>query len=351
VKISLDAFGGDFAPDVNIRGTLEFLKESSADVILTGPQDKLKQLIDKSHERQLQSRIQIVDAPEIIDMAEKASSNLRNKKTSSMYKCVDLVVQKEADACISAGSSAAMMALSLLLLKRLKDVERPALVTPIPTRKDPCFALDMGANVDCKPIHLVHFALMGHAYAQAIRGIEKPRIGLISNGEEETKGNELTRETHAILKTIPRINYGGYCEGRDIFTGEWDVVVCDGFVGNVILKTAEGLAETLMELLKESFSSKLTGKIGYLLAKSSLKPLKKKLDYAEYGAAPLLGIGGISLISHGRSSAHAIKNALHAAEKTAKEGLVERLNAALDLTHLSQTQTQPQTQATTTGVN
>jgi phosphate acyltransferase len=325
VKIALDAFGGDSAPDVNIRGALDFLNESQAEVILTGSAEKLKSMIGaRAHQR-----LSVIDAPDIIDMAEKPSAQLRNRKDSSMYKCIDLAVKNEADACISAGSSGCMMALSLLLMKRLKNVERPALVTPFPTLKEPTYCLDMGANVDCKPIHLVHFALMGHAYVSAMKAIAHPRIGLISNGEEEGKGNDLTRATHDILKTVKDINYAGYCEGRDIFTGEFDVVVCDGFVGNVILKTSEGLAEALMELLKQNFSATLRGKLGYLLARKALKPLKKKLDYAEYGAAPLLGIGGVSLISHGRSNALAIKNALHAAEKNVKEGLVSRLNEAL----------------------
>lgn len=325
MKISLDAFGGDYAPDVNIGGALEFLKESQAEVVLTGDEKQIKARLKKSH-----PRLTIHHAPDVIDMAEKASAQLRNKKDSSMYKCVELVANGEAQACLSAGSSASFMALSVLLLKRLHQVERPALVTPLPTLKAPTYCLDMGANVDCKPVHLVHFALMGHAYAQVIKGIAKPRIGLISNGEEESKGNELTRETHLLLKGISEINYAGYCEGRDIFTGEYDVIVCDGFVGNVILKTAEGLGEAIIHLLKESFSSSLAGKIGYLISRRALKPLKKKLDYAEYGAAPLLGVGGVSLICHGRSNATAIKNALHMAEKSAEEKLVTRLNEALN---------------------
>jgi phosphate acyltransferase len=326
VKISLDAFGGDLAPEVNIRGALDFVNESQAEVILTGPEDRIKSLLGKGH-----SRIHVSHAPDLIDMAEKASAQLRNRKNSSMYRSVELAVQGESQACISAGSSGAFMALSVLLMKRIKEVERPALITPVPTLQDPCYCLDMGANVDCKPVHLVHFALMGHAYAQVLKGIQQPRIGLMSNGEEEGKGNELTRETHELLKHIRGINYAGYCEGRDIFSGEFDVIVCDGFVGNVILKTAEGLGEAIMELLRQSFSSSMRGKLGYLMAKKSLKPLKKKLDYAEYGAAPLLGVRGISMICHGRSSALAIKNALHAAERNHQEKLVDRLNEALDL--------------------
>lgn len=325
MKISLDAFGGDYAPEVNIRGALDFVAESESEVVLVGPQGKLKELLNKSH-----PKISILDAPEIIPMAEKASAQLRNRKNSSMYKCVELVASKEADACISAGSSGAFMALSLLLLKRIHEVERPALITPFPTLKDKTtYCLDMGANVDCKPIHLVHFALMGHAYAQTDT-LRQPRVGLMSNGEEEGKGNDLTRQTHEILKTVERLNYAGYCEGRDIFSGNYDVIVCDGFVGNVILKTAEGLGEAIVELLKEGFSSSLQGKLGYLLSKGSLKPLKKKLDYSEYGAAPLLGVGGLSMICHGRSTASAIKNALHVTEEHIKDRLVERLHEALD---------------------
>ncbi len=331
MKIAIDAFGGDHAPLVNIDGVLDFIKESKAHVILTGPADKLKNLVPAHLHAQPNSQISIVDAPELVGMEEKASSSLRHRKDTSMYKAIELVKEGKADACLSAGSSAAFMALSVLLLGRVGDIERPALVTPLPTLKFPCYALDMGATVDCKPLHLVHFALMGHAYASVIRGIASPRIGLISNGEEDSKGNDLTRETNELLKKIPSLNYAGYMEGKDIFTGEFDVAVCDGFVGNVILKTAEGLGESLMELMKQSFTSSIQGKIGYLLARSSMKPLKKKLDYAEYGAAPLLGLAGISLICHGRSNSLAIKNALHTAEKTVSENLVGRLELSLKM--------------------
>ncbi|MCC6276666.1 MAG: phosphate acyltransferase PlsX [Oligoflexia bacterium] len=326
MKISVDAYGGDHAPEVNIRGALDFLNQSQCHVLLTGNEAELKSLVGKGH-----PRLTIVDAPEKIDMAEKASPQLRTRKNTSMYRCVDLVVQKEAQACLSAGSSAAFMALSVLLLKRLGQVERPALITPIPTIKDyPTYCLDMGANVDCKPLHLVHFALMGHCYTQIIRGITRPRLAVLSNGEEESKGNDLTRETHEILKSLPGINYAGYCEGRDIFTGDFDVVVSDGFVGNVVLKTAEGLSEALMNLLKQSFTSSTLGKIGFLLARSNLRSLKTKLDYAQYGAAPLLGVGGLSLICHGRSSAEAIKNGLRTAEKALHEGLVHKMSDKLE---------------------
>jgi glycerol-3-phosphate acyltransferase PlsX len=326
VRLALDAFGGDHGPRVVVQGVFDFIKESSAEVYLTGPIEKLRQIIPDQHKQ-----IILVDAPDIIAMEEKASSSIRNRKDSSMYKAVQLVKDKQADACLSAGSSASFMALSVLVLGRLGEIERPALVTPFPTLKDPCYVLDVGATVDSKPIHLAHFALMGQAYAQILKGIPKPKVALISNGEEDTKGNEVTRETNEILKNISGLNYVGYCEGKDLFSGEYDVAICDGFVGNVILKTAEGLAETLMELLKKCFLSQWQSKIGYLLARSSMKPLKKKLDYAEYGAAPLLGVSGISLICHGRSNSLAIKNALHSAEKTVQEDLVSKLSLALSL--------------------
>lgn len=325
VKIALDAFGGDSAPEVNIRGALEFVQNSQAEVILTGPEDKLKKHLGPGH-----PQISIHHAPDIIDMAEKASGQLRRRTESSMYQAIQLVAEEKAQACISAGSSAAQMALSLLLLKRLKDVERPALITPIPNIKSATYCLDMGANVDCKPLHLVHFALMGHAYVSTIINSPKPRIGLLSNGEEESKGNDLTRETHSILKTIPNINYAGYCEGRDIFTGEFDVVVCDGFVGNIVLKTTEGLGEAIVDLLKDGFSSSLSGKVGYLIGKNSLRPLKDKLNFETYGGAPLLGIGGLSFICHGRSSHVAIRCALQTAETEINHQLVQKLGQALD---------------------
>lgn len=334
ITISLDAFGGDQAPEVNIQGALDFVQESKAKVILTGPEDRISKLLGNGH-----SQISVVHAPDLIGMAEKPSSQLRHRTESSMFKCIDLVAQNKADACVSAGSSGAYMALSLLLLKRLGDVERPALITPMPTMKDPCLCLDMGANVDCKPIHLVHFALMGHAYAQVFRKLDRPKIALMSNGEEEEKGNDLTRSTHQILKKIPEINYVGYCEGRDIFTGDIDVIVSDGFVGNVILKTAEGLAETLMGFLRVGFEGSWKGNISYLLMKPFLKQLKSKLDYAQYGGAPLLGIGKVSIVCHGRSTRVAIKNALHTAERNVRENLVGRLEKALNTVPI---ETQPQ---------
>jgi glycerol-3-phosphate acyltransferase PlsX len=262
-------------------------------------------------------------------MHDSASDAVRKKKDSSIRVAFELVKQGAADAVVSAGNSGATMAAGMFILKRIKGIERPAIAQIFPTFRGKTLVLDVGGNVDCKPIHLVQFAIMGEVYAQHVMGVAKPRIGLLSNGEEESKGNELTRETNAALKAIP-LAYAGYVEGRDIFNGAVDVVVCDGFVGNVVLKVSEGLAEAVGKMLKEEIQQSFLSKVGYLLSRTAFKNFKKKVDYAEYGGAPLLGIDGVGMICHGGSNAKAIKNAVRFAHEYAQKGVNQRMAEKLE---------------------
>jgi glycerol-3-phosphate acyltransferase PlsX len=261
-------------------------------------------------------------------MHDSASDAVRKKKDSSIRVAFELVKNGEADAVVSAGNSGATMAAGMFVLKRLKGIERPAIAQIFPTLEGKTLVLDVGGNVDCKPVHLMQFAVMGEVYARHVMGVENPRVGLLSNGEEESKGNELTRETHQLLKQRTPA-YAGYVEGRDIFNGMVDVVVCDGFVGNVVLKLSEGLAEAVGKMLKDEIKKSLLSKIGYLLSRQAFSNFKRKVDYAEYGGAPLLGIDGVGMICHGGSNAKAIKNAIRFAHDYASKGVTRRMGEKL----------------------
>ncbi|MDP2690704.1 MAG: phosphate acyltransferase PlsX [Deltaproteobacteria bacterium] len=315
MKIAVDAMGGDYAPAAVVEGSIQAARELRIPIILVGDRERIDAEL-KKHGYSGQS-ISIKHASEVIGMAESPSLAVRKKKDSSLKVCFDLVKSGEAGAVVSAGNSGAAMAAGIFLFKRIKGVERPAIAVSVPTMKAPAVLLDVGGNVDCKPSHLFQFAVMGGAYARYALKKDNPRIGLLSNGEEEAKGNELTRETHALLKKTS-LNYIGYVEGRDIYSGDVDVVVTDGFVGNVVLKLSEGLIEAITTMLKEEIMSSVSSKIGYLLSKGAFEKLRKKVDYAEYGGAPLLGIEGVCIISHGRSSPRAIRNAILRAREYAR---------------------------------
>jgi glycerol-3-phosphate acyltransferase PlsX len=245
-------------------------------------------------------------------MDESPSSVIRRRRDSSIWRATELVKAGEADAVVSAGHTGASMATAFFLLGTLQGVERPAIATILPTLKDAAVLLDVGANVDSKPQHLVQFAIMGHVYAQRMLNVSSPRVGLLSIGEEDTKGNELTKETFKLLKQT-QVNFIGNVEGRDVYTGDADVIVCDGFIGNVALKISEGLAETIMQVLRREITGSALGRLGFALLRPAFRRFKRRVDYAEYGGAPLLGINGVSIICHGRSSPKAIKNAIHVA--------------------------------------
>jgi len=330
VKIAVDAMGGDYAPSVVVEGVVWAARELDMPLILVGDKTRIEDELAKHEWKGLP--ISVKHASQVVGMDESPGQAMRRKKDSSIKVCFDLVKSGEAVAVVSAGNSGAAMAAGIFVLRNLKGVDRPAIAVIMPTKKDPVVVLDAGGNVDCKPVHLVQFAVMGSVYARYILKKNNPKIGLLSNGEEEGKGNELTRETHEVLKdsSFNYLNYLGYVEGRDIFSGDVDVVVCDGFVGNVVLKVTEGVAEALASMLKKEIMASLPAKLGYLLAKGALLNVKKKVDYAEYGGAPLLGIDGTGIISHGASDARAVKNAIKVAYECAKNKLNRHLLEELE---------------------
>ncbi|EAJ0086456.1 phosphate acyltransferase PlsX [Campylobacter coli] len=303
IDIAIDAMGGDFGEKPIIEGVIEALKERPFNAILVGNPNILRPLIPKN----LEQYIQYENANEVFSMNENATDALKRKETT-IYKTIELVKNGKAKAAVSAGHSGASMSLATLRLGRLKGVLRPAIATLMPNTTSKTLFLDVGANTDCKAENLFQFAIMGDAYAKEIMKISKPRLALLSNGEEECKGNELTKEAHQLMKQIP--SFVGNAEGRDIFNGEVDVLVCDGFDGNVILKACEGVATAIIRILKNEIKQSLISKIGALLMKPSFKRLKKHIDWQEYGGAPLLGVNGCVIISHGKSDARAIKNAI-----------------------------------------
>ncbi len=332
MKIVLDAMGGDHAPQVNIEGAVETVQESDdIEVILVGDEAAIRK--ELKGRKNKSGRISVVHASQVVEMHESPTVAIRKKRDSSIRIGVGLVKAGKADAFVSAGHSGAVMGTSLLLLGMSKGVDRPAIATLMPTLKDTFILLDVGANVDCKPENLHQFALMGNTYCKLILGREKPKVGLLSIGEEDVKGNELTKEAFKLIKQSS-VNFIGNIEGKDIFTGVADVVVCDGFIGNIALKISEGLAETILKMLKKEISSIAAGRIGYLMLKPAIRNFKKRTDYDEYGGAPLLGINGTSIISHGRSSAKAIRNALRVANDFARKRVYEAISEAIhsDLT-------------------
>jgi glycerol-3-phosphate acyltransferase PlsX len=324
VVIAIDAMGGDFGPEPIIGGVIQALDEKNFKALLVGDRD---QILSYLPEYYLDS-VEIVDCSDVISMHEAATDALK-RKDSSIYQAVEQVRAGKADAVVSAGHSGATMALSTLRIGRIKNVNKPPLATLMPTRKmGKSLLLDVGAVTDCKARNLYEFAVMGRVYAKEIMGINNPKIGLLSNGEEDSKGNELTKEAFGLLKDID--GFVGNVEGRDIFNGEVDVVVTDGFTGNVVLKTSEGVASTIIDMMRQNIKKSIPAKIGALLMKKKVfTNLKKQVDYAEYGGAPLLGIKGCSIIGHGSSNEKAIKNAIFQAIKFANSHLTQKIEEAL----------------------
>ena len=324
VKIAIDAMGGDFGPEPIVKGTIEALKEKKFEAILVGKKDEILSLLPKGYK----DKISIVEASDVIAMSDAATDALK-RKDSSIYKAVELVKNKQANGVVSAGHSGATMTVATLRLGRLKGVSRPALVSLMPSKaKTRTILLDVGANVDCKAEHLKEFAVMGDFYAQDMLGIQKPSIGLLANGEEESKGNEVTKEAFKLLEAYP--GFKGNVEGADIFNGTTDVVVCDGFVGNLVLKSAEGVASTISFFIKNYIRKSPIAITGALLMKKVFKLLKKEIDYAEIGGAPLIGIKGCAIVSHGKSNPKAIKNAIFQAIRYVDTGVNEHIEARLE---------------------
>jgi glycerol-3-phosphate acyltransferase PlsX len=325
--VAVDVMGGDLAPAQEVAGAIMAARQWQIPVILVGQTELVEKELANHDISGLDVRV--VHASEIVGMHDSASDAVRKKKNSSIRVAFDLVKQGTANAVVSTGNSGATMAAGMFVLKRIPGIDRPAIATVVPNLKDQTLILDVGGNVDCKPPHLVQFALMGSVYASQMLGKSKPRVGLLSNGEEESKGNDLTREANLVLKQTS-LNYVGYTEGRDIYNGHIDVVVCDGFVGNVVLKVSEGLAEAMSLMLREELSSRLLSRLGYLLVRPALKAFRKKVDYAEYGGAPLLGIQGTAMICHGSSSPRAIMNAIKMAHDSETHQVNKKLNERLE---------------------
>ncbi len=305
VRIAIDAMGGDYGPEPIIEGCVQALEERLFTPILVGRRDEILSYLPLYY----QDKIEILDADDVIEMSDQATNALK-RKDSSIYKAVELVRDGAADGVVSAGHSGATMTLATLRIGRLPHISKPALATVMPTDVGKkTLVLDVGAVVECKAQNLYEFGAMGEAYALEVMETPRPRIGLLANGEEESKGNELTKEAFPMLKALD--NFVGNVEGRDIFNGDVDVVVTDGFTGNILLKTSEGVAEAILSLMKQHIRKSLPAKIGALLMKRKVfTNLKKEIDYAEYGGAPLLGINGCAIISHGSSNAKAVKNAI-----------------------------------------
>jgi glycerol-3-phosphate acyltransferase PlsX len=325
IDIALDAFGSDKAPEPEIRGAILACRALPVRVHLIGPETELRDLLDEHLENE-DLPIVVHHASERISMDEKAAHAVRSKKDSSMRVGLKLVRERKCAGFVTAGNTGAAMATAKMVLGALPGVDRPALATPMPTSVPgkPCVLLDVGANVDCKAHNLEQFAVMGEMYARSVLKVKEPRVGLLSIGEEETKGNDLTREAFPLLKALP-IRFIGNVEGRDIFNGHADVIVCDGFVGNVALKTSEGIGRFVRDVLRESLTRTVTAKVGALLSRQAFNEFRRALDYTEYGGAPLLGVRGVCIIGHGSSNDNAIYNGIRVAYEFAKAGTNEKI--------------------------
>ncbi len=326
-KIVVDAMGGDFAPDVVVEGAIAAAKEyNGVEIVLVGDEPRVKGLLKKHGYKG--SRISTVHASEVIEMHDSAATSVRRKRNSSIVVGLNLIKDGKADAFFSAGNTGAVVCAATLSLGLLAGVERPGIALVIPTLKGISLVIDVGANIDPKPVQLLQYGIMGGLYMKHILDVPNPAVGLLNIGEEETKGTEFMREAHELLgKNIP--SFIGNVEGKDLFTGKADVIVCDGFVGNVALKVSESAAEAVQTFLKKAIKSNFLSMLGALLMKPSFKAFKKQVDYSEYGGAPLLGVDGVAIIGHGRSNAHAIKNAIRVAEEEVERKFTENILAAI----------------------
>jgi glycerol-3-phosphate acyltransferase PlsX len=320
--IALDAMGGDGAPGVCVQGALEALTELQIPILLVGPLRRLRRELGLF--RTLPDGLELVDAPESVSMDEAPLAAVRDKPRSSLVVCAELVASGRAAAMVTAGNTGAAWLTARAVLGTIDGVDRPALAAILPRVKGHTLLLDVGANLECRPSHLVQFAVMGSYYAEAVLGVREPRVGLMSVGEEESKGGRKGREQHRVLASTG-IRFVGNVEGRDVFTGDADVIVCDGFTGNVILKAAEGLGELVISVLREEARRSPMYGAGLLMAKGAFLSLRQKVDYSETGAAPLLGVGGACLIGHGRSNSRAIRNAVRYAASYAASDVIRRI--------------------------
>lgn len=325
-RIAIDAMGGDHAPAEIVIGALRAREELEVDVLLVGDPQQIKSVLPQQTRL---DQIDIIPAEGTVEMHEEPLSAIKRKPKASINVAMDLVKQKRADAVVSAGHSGAAMAAALLRLGRLRGIDRPAIGAVLPTMVagKPVLILDVGANVDCRPKFLEQFALMGTIYSQYVIGNSEPKVGLLNIGEEESKGNDLALRTHELLKGNSQISFVGNAEGRDVLSGRFDVIVCDGFVGNVLLKFAEAVGEVAIQILREELPQGLHGQIGTALLKPNLKRIKQRIDHAEHGGGLLLGVAGVCIISHGSSQAPSIFNAIRLAKEAIDNQVLERIRS------------------------
>jgi len=326
MKIVLDAMGGDHAPPVAVEGGVLAAREYGVEVVLVGREEDARRELARYDTSGLS--LPIVHASQVIEMEEHPAAAVKAKKDSSMVVGMDMVKRGEADAFVTMGNSGGALAAALFRLGRIRGIRRPALSTVYPTTTGFCFMLDVGATTDCKPEYLLQFGMMGAVYAERVLGVANPRVGIVSNGEEEGKGSILVQEAYQLLKASP-LNFVGNLEGKDIAPGLADVVVTDGFTGNVIVKLSEGLAASLMGIIKDEVKKSLLTTVGALLSKPAFDQVKKRLDYAEYGGAPLLGVNGVVIVGHGRSNAKAVKNAVRVAKRAVEGGMLAAIKEGL----------------------
>jgi phosphate acyltransferase len=331
MRIAIDAMGGDEAPGAIVDGALVAARHLQIGLLLVGRGDALERELSR-HPGAGSLDLEIVDTPDAIAMSEPAAAALRRKPRASVRLAAEAVRDGRAAAMFSAGHTGASVMAAHGAFGRLGGVDRPAIATIIPTRRRPAVLLDSGATVECRPQHLVQFAVMGAAFARVALGCAVARVGLLSVGEEESKGNELTREAHRLLKSAP-VQFVGNVEGRDVFAGQADVIVCDGFTGNVTLKISEGLVETVEQILHDELSATFGTRMGYLLSRQAYRRFRKRLDASEYGGAPLVGLNGLCVIGHGRSSAKAVRNAVATAARFVEDGLLEKLAREVSAVH------------------
>jgi phosphate acyltransferase len=323
IWIAVDAMGGDDAPGPIVDGALAATRHFDLGVTLVGPEARLADELTR-HPDVDRERVRIVHADSVVDMSEAPSAALRRKPDASIRVAAELVARGEASALFSAGHTGATVMAAYSAFGMIHGADRPALAATIPTRGEPALLLDVGASVECRPPHLLHFAVMGSMYAKVAFGLEHPRVALLSIGEEASKGNDLTREAHRLLRTSP-LTFIGNLEARDMYSGAADVIVCDGFTGNIALKTSEGLVEVVEGLLREELTSTYTMRLGSLLTRRALRHFRRRVDYSEYGGAPLLGVAGLTIVGHGRSSGKAVRNAVAMAYRFAASRFIERV--------------------------
>ena len=322
IRIAVDAMGGDHAPSAVIDGAVAAARHLAVRIALVGQPAAIEQALT-SHPDWQDLGLEIVEAADVIAMADAPTTALR-RAGASIRVAASLVARGEASALFSAGHTGATVVSAYSAFGLIPGVDRPALAATVPTRGGAAVLLDSGATVECRPHHLLQFAVMGAVYARVALGIERPRIGLLSIGEEETKGNELTREAHRLLKAAP-VHFIGNVEGRDIYGGGADVIVCDGFTGNIVLKTSEGLVEAIGALLGDELNGTFSSQVGYLLSRRAFRRFRRRVDYSEYGGAPLLGVSGLAIVGHGRSSARAVRNAIAMTYRFAATDFLQRV--------------------------